>query len=270
MFSAFLHASWNIIIKSINDSQIAIALQMLIQSIIVFPFLFVVSFPEGITWIFIIFSLLLHTSYFLILGNLYNRGDLTIIYPVFRGFAPVFVTILSVIFLKDYISLKGLLGIGIIAFGLILLTIENYKNKLNIKLLIISIFVSLLISLYTFAGGAGVRSVNNEFTFIVWNFFIGGWLTIAYVYLKKRNQIFKLNLKQYISITIASFMSIIAYTIILWSMNQQPIAYVASIRESSIIIASLIGFIFLKEKFTNIRLFSATMFFIGVYFIFNS
>ena len=107
----------------------------------------------------------------MILGNLYNRGDLTIIYPVFRGLAPVFVAILSIIFLKDFISVRGFLGIGIIAFGLALLTIENYKNKLNINLLIISIFVSIIIALYTFAGGAGVRSVDNEFTFIVWNFF---------------------------------------------------------------------------------------------------
>jgi hypothetical protein len=48
------------------------------------------------------------------------------------------------------------LGIGIITIGLGLLTIENYKNKHNIRLLIISIFVSIIISLYTFAGGAGV------------------------------------------------------------------------------------------------------------------
>ena len=54
------------------------------------------------------------------------------------------------------------------------------------SLLIISIFVSIIISLYTFAGGAGVRSVNNEFTFIVWNFFLGGWPTLSYVYLRKK------------------------------------------------------------------------------------
>ena len=65
-------------------------------------------------------------------------------------------------------------------------------------------------------------------------------------------------------------MSMAAYTIILWSMKYQPIAYVALIRESSIIMASLIGFIFLKEKFTSTRFISAAMFFVGVYFIHNS
>tara|TARA_B110000263_G_scaffold121162_1_gene105385 strand:+ start:316 stop:921 length:606 start_codon:yes stop_codon:yes gene_type:complete len=201
---------------------------------------------------------------------MYNRGDLTIIYPVFRGLAPVFVTILSLIFLKDYISPKGLLGIAIIAIGLLLLTKENYRNKLNIKLLIISIFVSVIISLYTFSDGAGVRSANNEFTFIIWNFFLGGWITVSYVYLKNKQGLFSLELNQYILIAIASLMSCTAYGIILWSMKHQPIAYVASIRESSIIMASLISFIVLNEKVTKIRFMSGIIFFIGIYFIYNS
>ena len=270
LFAAFLHASWNIIIKSINNSQVAIALQMLIQSIIFFPVLFFVPLPEGITWIFLILSLLLHSSYFLILGNIYNRGDITITYPVFRGLAPVFVTIFSVTFLNDYITFKGYVGISIVVFGLLLLAKENYKNKLNLKLLIISIFVSILIALYTFSDGAGVRSAKNEFTFIVWNFFLGGWITISYVYLTQKNDLFKLRTKQLALITVASFMSFIAYGIIIWSMNHQPIAYVSSIRESSIIMTSLISFIFLGEKIKFIRILSAVIFFIGVYFIFNS
>ena len=270
LFAAFLHASWNLIIKSIKNSQVAIALQMFIQSIIFFPFLFFVPVPEGITWVFLFFALVLHSSYFLILGSMYNQGNLTITYPVFRGMAPVFVTFLSVIFLRDYISFKGFVGIGIIAMGLLLITKENYKNKLNIKLLVISIFVSIIIALYSFSDGAGVRSAKNEFTFIVWNFFLGGWITISYVYIKSKNEFLNLKLKQYILISIASFMSFTAYGIILWSMKHQPIAYVASIRESSIIMASLISLIFLNEKVTKIRLISAIIFFIGVCFIFNS
>ena len=113
-------------------------------------------------------------------------------------------------------------------------------------------------------------SAKNEFTFIVWNFFLGGWITISYVYLTQKNDLFKIRTKQLVLITVASFMSFIAYGIIVWSMNHQPIAYVSSIRESSIIMTSLISFIFLGEKIKFIRILSAVIFFIGVYFIFNS
>jgi len=97
-----------------------------------------------------------------------------------------------------------------------------------------------------------------------------GWLTISYVYLTNKSGLFKLKLNQFVLITIASVMSFTAYGIIIWSMNHQPIAYVSSIRESSIIMASLISFIFLGEKIRKIRLISAVIFFVGVYFIFNS
>ena len=115
-----------------------------------------------------------------------------------------------------------------------------------------------------------MRSSVNAFSFIVWNFFLGGWLTISYVYLTNKSGLFKLKLNQFVLITIASVMSFTAYGIIIWSMNHQPIAYVSSIRESSIIMASLISFIFLGEKIRKVRLISAVIFFVGVYFIFNS
>ena len=72
LFAALLHASWNIIIKSITDSQVAMSWKMLIQSIIFFPILFFVPIPEGITWVYLVLSLLLHSTYFLILGSIFS------------------------------------------------------------------------------------------------------------------------------------------------------------------------------------------------------
>ena len=97
-FAAFLHALWNIIIKSLDNSLVGIAVKVFFQSIIFFPLIFFVPFPEGITWFYITCSFLLHSLYFILLGIMYDREDLTFIYPVARGCAPVFVTILSFIF----------------------------------------------------------------------------------------------------------------------------------------------------------------------------
>ncbi len=96
-FAAFLHALWNIIIKSIKNSLVGIAMKVFFQSIIFFPIIFFVPLPVGITWLFIICSLILHSLYFILLGSMYNRSDLTFIYPIARGCAPFFVTILSLI-----------------------------------------------------------------------------------------------------------------------------------------------------------------------------
>ena len=117
-FAAFLHALWNIIIKSLDNSLVGIAVKVFFQSIIFFPLIFFVPFPEGITWFYITCSFLLHSLYFILLGIMYDREDLTFIYPVARGCAPIFVTILSFIFLKDIIPFFGLVGILIISNSL--------------------------------------------------------------------------------------------------------------------------------------------------------
>ena len=269
-FAAFLHALWNIIIKSLDYSLAGIAVKVFFQSIIFFPIIFFVPFPEGITWFYITCSFLLHSLYFILLGSMYDRKDLTFIYPVARGCAPIFVTILSFIFLKDIIPFFGLVGILIICVALLLIAFSNLNTKVDFKTIGISIFIAFLISIYTFSDGAGVRSVDNSLSFIVWNFFLGGWISIGYVYLTKREDLFSLKIKDLILILSATIVSFTAYAIIIWSMKYEPFGIVASMRESSIIFAPLLGLIYLKERIGTIRIISGFVFFLGVCFIFNA
>ena len=269
-FAAFLHALWNIIIKSLNNSLVGIAYKVFFQSLIFTPIIFFVPLPEGITWFYLTCSFLLHSLYFILLGIMYIREDLTFIYPVARGCAPIFVTILSLIFLKDVIPFLGIIGILIASLALILISVSNFNNKINFKTIGISIFIAFIISIYAFSDGAGVRSVDNSATFIVWNFFLGGWISIAYVYLTKKKALFELQSKELFLILIASIISFSAYAIIMWSMRHEPIGFVSSLRESSIIMASLIGYFVLKEKVSHIRLISGAIFFVGVFLVYNS
>ena len=149
LFAAFLHAGWNIIIKSLNNSLVAMGVMVFFQSLIFVPVVFysiisdILPIPSGITWLYILGSVFLHNIYFITLGKSYNKGDLTFIYPVSRGCAPVFVTILSIIFLKENISNIGIVGILIVSSGLLFLSLENYKKKVNLNILRISVFIAL-------------------------------------------------------------------------------------------------------------------------------
>jgi drug/metabolite transporter (DMT)-like permease len=201
---------------------------------------------------------------------MYNKEDLTFIYPVARGCAPIFVTILSFIFLKDTIPFFGIVGILVTSLALVLISLSNFNTKIDFKTIGISIFIAFIISIYTFSDGAGVRSVNNSLTFIVWNFFLGGWISIGYVYLIDKESLFKLKIKELLLILCATIISFSAYAIIIWSMKYEPFGFVASMRESSIIFASLVGLVLLREKIGYIRIISGILFFIGVGFIFNA
>jgi drug/metabolite transporter (DMT)-like permease len=93
---------------------------------------------------------------------------------------------------------------------------------------------------------------------------LDGWLIFAYVYYKHKNDLLNIQPKGFGLIALASIMSFSAYSIIIWSMNYTEIGYVSSIREASVIIATLFGFIFLKERFSFIRTISAIIFFVGI------
>ncbi|MBO6466149.1 MAG: EamA family transporter [Pelagibacteraceae bacterium] len=264
LFAATLHAGWNLIIKSFTNSLSAIGFKLLFQSIIFIPFIFFVPLPTGITWFFIIGSVVLHNYYFINLGISYNKGDLSYVYPISRGCSPIFVTILSSLFLQDKVSSTGWIGILIVSFGLLLLTFTDIKNKINLDVLKLALIISFTISLYTLCDGAGVRSVDNNFSYIVWLFVLDGWLIFAYIYYKNKNDLLNIQLKGFGLIILASIMSCSAYGIIIWSMNYTEVGYVSSIRGASIIIATLFGFIFLKEKFSFLRIISAIIFFLGI------
>ena len=270
LFAAILHAAWNLIIKSLPDSLIAMGMMNLFQSIVFIPLVFLVPLPSDITWYFIFGSVILHNVYFITLGQTYNKDDLTIIYPIARGCAPVFVAILSLIILKEKISWIGTFGIIIVSSGLLLLTAEHYKKKFNLHVLKISIFIALVISIYTLFDAAGIRSAKNSISYIIWIFFLEGWVTFGYVFLRKKNEVFKTNKKEYILISLCSLMSFVAYGIVMSAFKYIPTGFVASLRESSIIMATLLGLFFLKEKISLIRIISACIFFIGVVLIYNS
>ena len=133
-FAAFLHAIWNIIIKSLNNSLVAIGVKVFFQSIIFIPVIFFVPLPEGITWFYLITSALLHSLYFILLGVMYNQEDLTFIYPIARGCAPVFATILSLIFLDENIPLFGIIGILVVSFALMLISLNKFTTSISLSL----------------------------------------------------------------------------------------------------------------------------------------
>ena len=270
LFSAILHAGWNLIIKSFNNSLSAMGFKMILHSIIFIPIVFFVPYPTGITWLFIIASVLIHNFYFIILGISYNKGDLSYIYPIARGSSPVFITILSLLLLHDQVSLAGWIGIIIASFGLIFLTFNDIKNRINLDVIKLALLVSLTICLYTLCDAAGVRSSSNNFSYIAWLFVLDGWLIFSYAYYKNKNIFLHINLRGFGLIVLASIMSFSGYGIIIWSMNYIEIGYVSSIREASVIIATLFGFIFLKEKFSLQRILASVLFFLGISVIYLS
>src|SRR5438105_5860908 len=102
VFAGTVHATWNLLSKKSNDTQAFLYLSVVAGcALFAVPFLFLYApFPRQ-GWILIALSAVLEAAYFVLLGNAYKRGDLSLVYPLARGSAPLFATLFALSFLGE-------------------------------------------------------------------------------------------------------------------------------------------------------------------------
>ena len=131
IFAAFIHSIWNGMIKKQDDKYIAMAALVLghvplsIVVIIITPMISLESIP------YIFISSIFLAGYKWCLLSAYRLEDYTKVYPIARGSAPIFIVIISLLFLSINISKFELVGIVAISLGIIILTFQNFKNIQN-------------------------------------------------------------------------------------------------------------------------------------------
>jgi len=101
LLAALLHAAWNAMAKSGGTPALSIASYQLVSALLSLPFLFFVPLPLIESWPMILVSVIGHNFYYYTLSRSYRAGDLSQMYPLFRGLAPVLVAIGAMFFAKE-------------------------------------------------------------------------------------------------------------------------------------------------------------------------
>ena len=263
LIAAILHASWNAFIKNKGNGFAKMTILATIIGVIVAPFTFVVGVPPLETCIYLAVSIIAHTMYMHSLTRAYQNEDFSVAYPFARGLAPLLTVIILLFFFNRSISINELIGIGIIILGILIL-FNAQKLKLNFKILISLLYFPVSIVFYTLVDAMGVKTAESTQQFIVWLFLLIPIPMLVYSLANQKELIVSTFIKNKYSLIVASIGSLTSYSLVLWAYTQAPIYYVASIRESSIIFASLIGLIFFKEKGLLRRLLASMVLFAGV------
>ena len=263
LIAAILHASWNAFIKNKGNGFAKMTILATIIGVIVAPFTFVVGVPPLETCMYLAVSIIAHTMYMHSLTRAYQNEDFSVAYPFARGLAPLLTVIILLFFFNRSISTYELIGIGIIILGILIL-FNAQKLKLNFKILISLLYFPVSIVFYTLVDAMGVKTAESTQQFIVWLFILIPIPMLVYSLANQKELIVSTFIENKYSLIVASIGSLTSYSLVLWAYTQAPIYYVASIRESSIIFASLIGLIFFKEKGLVRRLIAAFVLFIGV------
>ncbi|HSS35372.1 MAG TPA: EamA family transporter [Patescibacteria group bacterium] len=123
--AAVLHAGWNILLKTAQDPLRTAGRGMLVGAGVLVPAGIVGWLAVGRppipteTWLLGLVSGLLEAVYFALLSGAYARGDLSLVYPIARGTAPVLSVFVGIVFLGERLGPIGALGVALLLAGIL-------------------------------------------------------------------------------------------------------------------------------------------------------
>ncbi len=265
LLAALLHASWNAMAKSGGKAQFSIASYRLFSALCCLPLLFFLPLPLPESWLPLLLSVLIHSLYYLTLARSYAGGDLSQVYPIFRGLAPVLVVIGAFVFAAETLPAGAVAGIALVSVGLISIAFSGgAAGRIPLPVLGWGLLTSVFIASYTVADGIGVRNAGNVFSYIAWLFVlepipIGLWLWFS----DRHGWLGYMRAKPG-KIALGSSAAALAYGMVIYAMSVAPMALVSSLRETSVIFAALIGSLLFREPFGRQRVIAAVLVCAGV------
>ena len=256
------HAIWSAIIKSSSNPLSLMGITSILELLIFLPLTFYVPFPSLEIWYLLFTTIFIHVLYRLNVIYSYKFGDLSFVYPIARGSSSLLIGVISIIFLNNSINFFGFLGILIVSMGLFLISFST-KKKFNKRAFFLAISTAILITIYTLIDGIGVRKSVNGFSYIFWLIALNGF-PILIISIFSKNGLRKKESYSIKAGILAGIFATLSYALVVWSMQYIDIAYVSGIREVSIVFATIIGMIFLSEKYASKRIIPSILIALGI------
>ena len=267
LLAALLHATWNSLVKGSQDKYVGMLLIALghVPPGVIFVLFAPLPSMDVLPWLAA--SLALHLGYQLFLAASYRVGDLTTVYPIARGSAPLFVTMVSLTVLDVNLSWAQVGSMGLLILGLLLLSYDRLDaNKRQWTVVILALVTGGFIASYSIVDGLGARKMGYALAYWGWVAIGNGVLMTLWMLLFQPSSIVKvrLNPQNLITLLLGGGASYLAYGIVTWAFTQAPIAVITALRETSVIFALLIGLIFLGERSTTLKIAACLMTVFGV------
>lgn len=268
LLAALLHAMWNSLVKSGGEPLFAISAYKLFGSLLCLLLVPFFSLPAAESWPALITSVVLHNVYYFTMANAYRFGDLSQVYPLFRGLAPVLVVLGSFVLAGERLSGGTIAGILLISVGLISLGLfGRHLGRLPPHALLWGLVTSVMIAGYTIADGLGVRAAGSQASYILWLFVLEIVPIGSYLLWRQREPWFRYIRRAPVSILSGALASSAAYGLVIYAMSLGAMAVVSSLRETSVVFAAIIGALILKEPFGRQRILAAAIVAAGVIII---
>jgi drug/metabolite transporter (DMT)-like permease len=252
--SAVLHAAWNLIIKRSDDRELAAWGQFSAGAILFFPVLLFAGFPPRSVWVFLVCSGIVHVAYVYGLTTAYHHGDFSLAYPLARGSGALTAAVVGAVALGDVLHAGEWVALAVVAVGLASLVRPGAPPaELGYALL-----TGALIGAYTVIDTAGARHTDSGFVYTSALMICSASGLSFAASSRGRGAAFVRSVpgmwRQYV---VSGLFLTTAYALVLVAVRFAPVGYVATLRESSVVLGALFGWLVLGESLGGRRLVSA-------------
>lgn len=269
--AAFIHATWNYLAKRAGEGGAAFVwLFAAISSVCYAPVALLIYFLQkpqigGIQLVFMTGSALIHVVYFLVLQKGYQKGDLSLVYPLARGTGPTLSTVIAILFLGERPSALALCGAFLVMAGVFFLTGGTGGIKGNRKWgVVYGLLTGIIITAYTLWDKHAVSSLMIPPLLQDYCTNLGRMIVLSPVAFRKWSDVrkeWRVHRKEALGVGLLCPLS---YIMVLTALISAPVSYIAPAREVSILIAAVMGSKFLSEGDALRRLPAAAAIVVGV------
>ncbi len=245
--AAVLHAGWNFVAKrATGDRYMVLWAQFFMAGLMCLPLAIgnhVLFGMPGAAYMFAALSGATHVPYTWLLAKAYTVGDFSVSYPVARGGGAALAAIGGVLFLSDQLTVWHVAGIVVIVSGLSLLAIGATAGNL-----VIALGVSVTIGVYSVFDAAGARTKRDTIAYIFATMVAGACANTTFgLSTGRRTQMAAMLRVRWRPAVVTGIATTVTYGMVLVATQHAPLGYVTALRESSVVLAALIGWKYLGE-----------------------
>lgn len=252
LLAAVLHAGWNAMLRAGADRLWSMTIMCMAIALACAVAAVFVPTPARASWAYALLSALLHVGYNLFLVRTYRSGDLGQTYPIARGASPLLVCLGAAVFARELPDPLSLAGVLLVSGGIVALAFQG--RRLGLESLPYALGTGAFIGAYTVTDGIGARLSGTPLGYTVWMCLLWG-LMAPPVYLILRGWRGLVRGPRETALAAGGgIVSLVAYGIVIFAMSLGPMGSVSALRETSVVFAALIGWLFLGERLTLARM----------------
>ncbi len=263
IISAMAHGYWNFLFKQANDKDVFLGLSKIVEPILYgLPFLFFLQ-KYGLARSaigYVAVGALLSIANYMLLANAYKRLDLALAYPISRS-STIFLPFLAYLFFSEIIDITGWLSVIVVSLGVVVIQINRPAGKaLHNKPtaeerwgLVFAVLAAFTVALYTLWGRAVIQDMHPFIYMYCYTLATCLFFVPALKRMKKEMIVREWQMNKWRIVTVA-FFNTFSYVLMLFALSMSKVAYVGALRQLSLVFGVTLGWLFLKEQLSTVRI----------------